>query len=102
VIARADYTAPEVDRSALVLIDVQNDFVSGAAVVDGTAERIEVMARLAALFRAAGRPIVHIVRLCVPGGSDVDLPRRAAIEGGGQGLLRIAAVQKFPKCFSHA
>ena len=84
MIAWADYTAPEVDRSALVLIDVQNDFVSGAAVVDGTAERIEVMARLAALFRAAGRPIVHIVRLYVPGGSDVDLPRRAAIEGGGQ------------------
>jgi nicotinamidase-related amidase len=34
----ADHTAPEIDRSVLVLIDVQNDFVSGAAVVDGTAE----------------------------------------------------------------
>lgn len=79
-----DYTAPEIDRSALVLIDVQNDFVDGAMPVEGTAERIDVMARLAALFRAAGRPIVHIVRLYVPGGSDVDLPRRAAIEAGGQ------------------
>jgi nicotinamidase-related amidase len=46
----ADHTAPEIDRSVLVLIDVQNDFVSGAAVVDGTAERIDVMARLAAMF----------------------------------------------------
>lgn len=80
----ADHTAPEIDRSVLVLIDVQNDFVSGAAVVDGTAERIDVMARLAAMFRAADRPIVHIVRLYVPGGRDVDLPRRAAIEAGAQ------------------
>lgn len=79
-----DYTAPEPDCSALVLIDVQNDFVSGTTAIDGTAERIGVMARLATTFRAAGRPVVHIVRLYVPGGCDVDLPRRAAIEAGGQ------------------
>jgi nicotinamidase-related amidase len=84
VIATKDYTAPEVDRSALVLIDVQNDFVTGPAGVDGTAERVDVMARLATIFRASERPIVHIVRLYVPGGRDVDLPRRAAIEAGGQ------------------
>jgi nicotinamidase-related amidase len=102
VIARADYTAPEVDRSALVLIDVQNDFVSGAAVVDGTAERIEVMARLAALFRAAGRPIVHIVRLCVPGEATSTCLGVRPLKVAARWLLRIAAVQKFPKCFSHA
>lgn len=81
---KRDYTAPEFDRSALVLIDVQNDFVDGASPVEGTAERIDTMAQLAAIFRAAGRPIVHIVRLYLPGGSDVDLPRRAAIEAGGR------------------
>jgi nicotinamidase-related amidase len=79
-----DYTAPELVHSALVLIDVQNDFIDGAAPVEGTAERVETIARLAAVFRAAGRPIVHVVRLYVPGGSDVDLPRRAAIEAGRQ------------------
>jgi nicotinamidase-related amidase len=84
VLTDQDYTAPELGRSALVLIDVQNDFVDGATPIEGTAERIDVMARLAAMFRAAGRPIVHIVRLYVPGGSDVDLPRRAAIEAGAQ------------------
>ncbi|WP_458318941.1 cysteine hydrolase family protein [Mycolicibacterium brisbanense] len=79
-----DYTAPDLARSALVLIDVQNDFVDGAAPVEGTAERIAAMARLAAAFRECGRPIVHIVRFYRPGGSDVDLPRRAAIEAGSQ------------------
>lgn len=84
MLANQDYTAPELDRSALVLIDVQNDFVDGASAVEGTAERIDTMVQLAAIFRKAGRPIVHIVRLYLPGGSDVDLPRRAAIEAGDQ------------------
>lgn len=45
------------------------------------------MARLAAAFRAAGRPVIHVVRLYVPGGSDVDAVRRATVELGA----RIAA-----------
>ncbi|MGX9673613.1 cysteine hydrolase family protein [Mycobacterium sp. HM-7] len=79
-----DYTSPDLARSALVLIDVQNDFVAGPSTVDGTAERLPAMARLLDAFRTAHRPIVHIVRLYVPGGSDVDPPRRAAIESGRQ------------------
>ncbi|MCS3779897.1 cysteine hydrolase family protein [Tsukamurella ocularis] len=80
----ADYTAPHWDRSALVLIDVQNDFVSGPSPIPGTAELVPAMARLAAAFRAAGRPVVHVVRLYVPGGSDVDPVRRSAVEAGGR------------------
>lgn len=79
-----DYTAPDLARSALVLIDVQNDFVSGAAAIPGTAALVGTMAELTAVFRAAHRPVVHVVRLYVPGGSDVDPPRRAAIESGQQ------------------
>ena len=79
-----DYTSPDLARSALVLIDVQNDFVSGPSQVDGTAEHLPAMARLLEAFRAARRPIVHIVRLYVPGGSDADPPRRAMIESGRQ------------------
>jgi len=79
-----DYTSPDLDRSALVLIDVQNDFVTGPTRVTGTAELLPTMARLARAYRAAGRPIVHIIRLYVPGGSDVDPPRRASIEAGHQ------------------
>lgn len=84
VSAGRDYTSPELDRSALVLIDVQNDFVSGTAQVDGTAEHLPAMARLVELFRAKHRPIVHVVRLYIPGGSDADPPRRSAIEAGHQ------------------
>lgn len=79
-----DYTSPDLARSALVLIDVQNDFTSGAAQVAGTAELLGTMAQLVAAYRAAHRPVVHVVRLYVPGGSDVDPPRRAAIESGQQ------------------
>ncbi|MDT0550361.1 hypothetical protein, partial [Streptomyces lonegramiae] len=66
---------------------MQHDFVDGAAVIDGTAERLAAMTRIAAEFRAAKRPIVHVVRLYQPGGSDVDNVRRAAVEAGA----RIAA-----------
>jgi nicotinamidase-related amidase len=79
-----DYTSPHWDRSALVLIDVQNDFVDGAAPIPGTAELIPAMAQLLSAFRAAGRPVVHVVRLYVPGGGDVDPVRRAAVEGGAR------------------
>ncbi|PRC53010.1 cysteine hydrolase, partial [Mycobacterium sp. ITM-2017-0098] len=35
-----DYVSPEWSRSALLLIDVQHDFVSGSSIVDGTADRL--------------------------------------------------------------
>ncbi len=79
-----DYVSAHWDRSALVLIDVQHDFVAGAAAVAGTAELLESMTHLATVFRAAGRPIVHVVRLYPPGGSDVDPVRRALVESGAQ------------------
>jgi nicotinamidase-related amidase len=80
----ADYISPEWERSALLIIDVQVEFVSGAMVVPGTAERLPQLARLASAYRRAGRPIVHVVRLYVPGGDDVDLIRRADIRAGKQ------------------
>ncbi|TDZ79603.1 Peroxyureidoacrylate/ureidoacrylate amidohydrolase RutB [Mycobacteroides salmoniphilum] len=76
------FIAPEWDSSALVVIDVQAEFVSGAMTVPGTADRIPALSRLVTAFRKAGRPIVHVVRLYVPGGTDTDLPRRAEILAG--------------------
>ncbi|MFL0160306.1 hypothetical protein [Mycobacteroides chelonae] len=35
--------------------------------VPGTADRIPALGRLIAAFRQAGRPIVHVVRLYIPG-----------------------------------
>ena len=78
-----DYLIPHWPRSALVVIDVQNDFLDdGPAAIRGTTAILPRVAELAAAFRTAGRPVVHVVRLYEPGGSDVDLLRRDAVEGG--------------------
>ncbi|MFT3969688.1 MAG: isochorismatase family cysteine hydrolase [Micropruina sp.] len=80
-----DYTAPHWQRSALLLIDVQNDFLDeGPAAIAGTSAIVAESTRLAASFRDAGRPVLHVVRLYRPGDSDIDLPRRALIEAGAE------------------
>ena len=77
------YTEPVWGSSALVVIDVQEDFLDeGAAPILGTSAVVPQLGRLVEAFREAGRPIVHIVRFYVPGGSDVDPPRRAQVEEG--------------------
>jgi nicotinamidase-related amidase len=90
------YTSPSAGSAALVLIDVQRDFVDAsddrggeeaALPVSGTAAVIGAMSKLAKAFRERGLQIVHIVRLYQPNGSNVDLVRRRLIEQGA----RIAA-----------
>jgi nicotinamidase-related amidase len=77
------FTAPHLDRAALITIDVQRDTLDGAPLeIPGTSAALAAMARLAEAFRSAGRPIVHVVRLYLPDGSNVDLCRRGAVEGG--------------------
>ncbi|MFF0373979.1 cysteine hydrolase family protein [Actinoplanes missouriensis] len=79
------YLAPHWHSSALIIIDMQADFAEGGATaIPGTAAVTPRVAHLADAFRRAGRPIVHIVRLYPPGSSDVDLLRRAAVEGGAE------------------
>ncbi|WP_328469181.1 cysteine hydrolase [Actinoplanes sp. NBC_00393] len=78
------YTEPNWAASALVVIDMQVDFADdGALPIAGTDAITPNVRRLAEGYRQAGLPIVHIVRLYAPGSSDVDLPRRAFVEGGG-------------------
>ena len=78
-----DCTGPVWANSALLLIDVQQDFLDGGALtIPGTTAVLPRLAELVAAYRAAGRPVVHIVRLSEPGSGDVDLPRRAAVEAG--------------------
>ena len=79
------YTEPNWGSSALVVIDLQYDFIEGgASPIPGTAAVVPYVVNLAAAFRAADRPIAHVVRLYEPGGSDVDLPRREAVENGAR------------------
>jgi nicotinamidase-related amidase len=75
--------APHWDRSALLTIDLQRDFLSdGAFAVPGTSEVLPAVSRVVAAFRRASRPVVHVVRLYLPDGSNADLSRRARIRAG--------------------
>jgi nicotinamidase-related amidase len=75
------HLVPHWPTAALITIDMQRDFLSdGPYGVAGTTEILPQLSRLASAFRAAGKPIVHIVRLYQ--GADVDRVRRGLIEGG--------------------
>ena len=79
-----NYTKPDFSRCGLLTIDTQNDFtLPGApAKIEGTIDAVPNIERIVKAFRAKQRPIVHIVRLYLSDGSNADLCRRGAIEGG--------------------
>jgi nicotinamidase-related amidase len=77
------YTEPEWPRAALITIDTQRDTLDGQPFeIPGTSAVVPRMQALLDAFRCAGRPIVHVVRLYQPDGSNVDLCRRALVEAG--------------------
>jgi nicotinamidase-related amidase len=78
------YTDPDLRNSALLTIDVQRDFsLAGApAEIPGTMDVVPNIVRLLNAYRASGRPIVHMVRLYLGDGSNVDLCRRELIQSG--------------------
>jgi nicotinamidase-related amidase len=80
------HTQPRPGSAALVVIDVQRDFYSDEAPlrIEGTSAAIPAMARLATEFRHRALPIVHVVRLYRPDGSDADLVRKQAIQRGAR------------------
>ena len=79
------YTTPDFAHSALISIDTQRDVLDGGPLeVAGTSAALGAMSALVGEFRRTKRPIVHIVRLYEPDGSNVDLCRRAAVEGGAR------------------
>jgi nicotinamidase-related amidase len=75
------HITPQLTRSALLVIDIQVDFVDGGSFpVPGTSQVIPAITRLLHAYRAARLPIVHVVRLY--DGDDVDLARRTLIARG--------------------
>jgi nicotinamidase-related amidase len=78
----ADPTAPEFDFAALITIDVQCDTLDGGPLyVPGTSACLPNIARLCEAFRRVGRPIVHVLRLYEPDGSNAELCRKPAVQG---------------------
>jgi nicotinamidase-related amidase len=85
------YTDPHFSSSALITIDTQRDVLDGQPLeIAGTSVILPRMRSLAQAFRAARRPIVHVVRLYKRDGSNVDLCRRQAVEQGAR-ILCVAA-----------
>lgn len=77
------YTAPDFAAAALLTIDTQRDVLDGGPLeIAGTSAVLPQMHALLRVFRELGRPIVHVVRLYKPDGSNADLCRRRALEGG--------------------
>ena len=57
------------DRSVLVIIDAQRDYLDGALPLVGIGPALEEAARLLALARREGVPVVHVVHHGKPGGA---------------------------------
>jgi len=82
------YLAPDFTSVALLTIDTQRDTLDGQPFeIPGTAAALPEMRRLAEAFRATGRPIVHVVRLYRPDGSNVDPCRRRTVAEGARLVL---------------
>ena len=86
--AMDDDLSPQWSRSALVTIDVQQDYAREGGPLNawGTAERLPAIAQLTQVFRRAGHPIIHVVRLYGEP-DEVDLSRRTLV-GGTVPVLR--------------
>lgn len=77
------YLQPDFANAALITVDTQRDVLDGGPLeIAGTSAALAGMTALLAAFRRAGLPVVHIVRLYRPDGSNVDLCRRRAVEQG--------------------
>ena len=77
------YLSPDLSAAALLTIDTQRDVLDGGRIeIPGTSDALPQMQALVEAFRSAQTPIVHVVRLYRPDGENVDLCRRALIEGG--------------------
>lgn len=81
---RMRYTEPQLSSSALMTIDTQCDFVlpGSAAEIPGSKDIIPNMKSLLTAYRQHDLPIIHVVRLYLPDGSNVDLCRRGVVEEG--------------------
>jgi nicotinamidase-related amidase len=76
------YTEPQLLKSALLTIDTQCDFALPGSVahIPGSSDIIPNMKSLLAAYRQYDLPIIHIVRLYMADGSNVDLCRKGMFE----------------------
>ena len=75
-------------KSALLVIDMQNGFLSPRSplFIAGAPATVPACARVIARCREKGVPVVFVTRAYAADGSDVEKPRRAAFLAGGRPL----------------
>jgi ureidoacrylate peracid hydrolase len=89
-------------RTALLVVDMTNDFVGGAMAVPGAAELAGRLAPVVEAFRATRLPVVYAVQALRPGGGDLGFlsrfepvrEERALVEGShGARIVDVLAPQ---------
>jgi nicotinamidase-related amidase len=97
------WTDPQFDHVALLTIDVQRDTLDGQPFeIPGTSQALPAISKLTRAFRESQRPIVHVMRIYLPDGSNAELCRRNALAGGQQLFLsgspgRLVAPEVLPE-----
>ena len=82
------WTQPDFGHIALLTIDVQLDTLDGQPFeIPGTSAALPQIAALCDAFRRHGRPIVHVLRLYRPDGSNAELCRRGPLAAGERFFL---------------
>lgn len=81
---QTSYTKPVPAQSALLTIDVQQDFATPGAPgeIPGTRDCLPAMSRVVEVYRRQRLPVIHVVRLYCDDGANVDLCRKEKIERG--------------------
>jgi nicotinamidase-related amidase len=88
------FTSADWRNAALLTIDTQNDFTlpNSPFAITGTFEIVAKMRQVLHAFRIAGKPIIHVIRIYNPDGSNVDLCRKRVVGELGKKLV-IAGTQ---------
>jgi nicotinamidase-related amidase len=90
------YLAPNLARSALLVIDTQEDFLdTGSAPIAGTIAVLPAIASLLDAYRRHELPIFHVIRLYEP--PEVDLVRLRTIENGAKVVRPESPGAQIPK-----
>jgi len=78
------YTEPHWDRAVLITVDVQEDFRRPGSATWSPDKDVVIpaMSLLLTLFRERGMPVIHVVRLYLPDGTNADSCRRRKLESG--------------------
>lgn len=82
------YIEPNLSSSVVITIDTQCDTLDGQPLeIPGTSTALPNIKKVLDAYRRNRMPIVHIVRIYMKDGSNVDLCRKEAVEDGAEILL---------------